>query len=403
MSLMNDVRSGQLNAACLVGLGHGATHWVAAVFYFCTPFLAKELGLSFTQAGALATAFHVASFLANLGSGPVVDMTGKRVLWQVVSLVIGAVALLGFAQGMSYGWVLLAVIFIGASNNLWHPAAISYLSLRYPERRGFALSLHALGANLGDAVAPLILGVVIVSLGWREASSLSILVPILLAGLLFVTLKRTKGGSITRSEENSQQEKQSYLSGLKSLLQNRAVLIMCLMSGFRNLAQAGLLFFLPLYLLNDLGLGEAASGGALFAFQAAGLLAAPLAGHLSDVIGRRQVVMSGLTATTLLLIGLTFVENSLIYVAGISIMGFALFAIRPVVHSWLMDITPDHMGGSATSVMFGVQSLLAMIAPTAGGWLADLYGLQAAFYFLGAGMLVANLLVLGLPKNIRTD
>ena len=187
--------------------------------------------------------------------------------------------------------------------------------------------------------------------------------------------------------------------GLRRLVTNRAVLAMCLMSGFRNMAQAGLLVFLPLYLLNELALPPAQAGLALFAFQFCGLLAAPVAGYLSDRIGRRPVVLSGLSLSTVILAALTWVESSLVYVAGISFLGFALFAIRPVVHSWLMDITPDDMGGSATSLMFGVQSLLAMIAPAVGGWLAEAYGLGAAFYFLGAGMLVANAMVFLLPRQ----
>ena len=196
--------TGRMMPAGLVGLGHGATHWVAAVFLFCIPFLSVEIGIGYAEAGLLASLFHVASFLANIGSGPVVDMTGRRVFWQVVSLMIGAVALLAFALAGSLWLAGLAVIFIGASNNLWHPAAISYLSLRYPARRGLALSIHALGANLGDAVAPLVLGLVIASIGWRDSASYSVLVPVLVAASLLFFLKRTgRGGSTAAGQEKA--------------------------------------------------------------------------------------------------------------------------------------------------------------------------------------------------------
>ncbi|RED54202.1 MFS transporter [Aestuariispira insulae] len=401
MAITNEKEQGlfsRMMPAGLVGLGHGATHWVAAVFLFCLPFLSEETGIGIVEAGFLASVFHIASFLANLGSGPVVDMTGRRVLWQVVSLTIGAAGLVVFAFSPALWLAVLAVSAIGASNNLWHPAAISYLSQRYPGRRGLALSIHALGANLGDAVAPLVLGLVIAVFGWRESASISVIVPVLTALALLFFLKRTSaGGAVSASEGKA--GKADFLAGLKSLVGNRAVLAMCLMSGFRNLAQAGLLVFLPFYLLREIGFSVWAAGAAMFAFQICGMVAAPVAGHLSDRIGRRPVVMAGLSLSTLVLAGLSFVESGPVFVAGISVLGFALFAIRPVVHSWLMDIAPSHMGGSATSLMFGVQSLLAMIAPVAGGWLADQYGLIAAFYFLGAGMLVANAMVFALPKQ----
>ncbi|WP_328597145.1 MFS transporter [Curvivirga aplysinae] len=101
----------------------------------------------------------------------------------------------------------------------------------------------------------------------------------------------------------------------------------------------------------------------------------------------------------MILLGLTLLNNPIAFVVGISIMGFGLFAIRPVVHSWLMDMTPDEMGGSATSLMFGIQSLLAMISPIIGGYLADEYGLISAFYFLGGAMLIANVIVMFLPNE----
>ncbi|WP_259780772.1 MFS transporter [Aestuariispira ectoiniformans] len=387
-----------LGPAYLVGAGHGATHWIAAIFYFLLPFLAKDLGISYAQAGALAAVFQMASFCANVVSGPVVDITGRRVLWQVISLVIGAAAL--FCVGISqYYWAaVLALIAIGASNNLWHPAAISYLSARFPERRGLALSIHALGANMGDAVAPLVMGPVVLLIGWRGVAQTSVLVPILVALGLFLFLRRTGRAS---NEAHQPLSIGAYFGGVAGMLRNRAVLALCLMSSFRNMAQAGLLVFLPLYLADEMGLSPAVMGVVLFAFQGAGILAAPLAGHWSDKAGRRPVVMAGITTTTLVLIGLTFVSNSVVYVAGVSVLGFALFAIRPVVHSWLMDLTPENMGGSATSLMFGLQALFAMIAPVLGGWLADRYGLPSAFYLLSVAMILANAVVILLPKAQR--
>lgn len=384
-------------AVYLVGLGHGATHWIAALFYFVLPFMARDLGLSYTQAGMFASIFSIASLCANLFSGPLVDITGRRVMWQVLSLLIGALAL--FLMGSAGLYVVVAglMVLIGASNNLWHPAAISYLSSGYPKKRGFALSIHALGANIGDALAPLIMAPVLAVMSWRETVELGSIAPIAVIFLLLIFVPRT-------GKKGSQVEQVSlglgdYFKGVGSLLKDRAVLVLCFMSGFRNMAQTGLLVFLPLYLANEMGLSPFMMGIGLFAFQASGIIAAPIAGIWSDKIGRRPLVMGGLGITTVMIVLLTFVDNPTIYVAGISIMGFGLFAIRPVVHSWLMDMTPPHMGGSATSLLFAVQSAMTVFAPLIGGALADRYGLISAFYFLGGTLLIANFLVIFLPKK----
>ena len=67
-----------------------------------------------------------------------------------------------------------------------------------------------------------------------------------------------------------------------------------------------------------------------------------------------------------------------------------------------MDLTPAHLGGSATSVMFGFQSTLSILAPVVGGLIADAWGLSAVFYMLAGTVLIANLLVFLLPKETPT-
>ena len=91
----------QQGPALMVGVGHGATHWVAATFYLLLPWIKETLQISYTNAGILVAVFHLASFLANFASGALTDITGKRVLIQSGSLTLGALAL----GGTSLAWV----------------------------------------------------------------------------------------------------------------------------------------------------------------------------------------------------------------------------------------------------------------------------------------------------------
>jgi hypothetical protein len=59
----------------MVGLGHGAIHWVGMVVYVLLPYIRQDLGLSFVEAGTLVAIFHISSTVANIGSGLTVDMT----------------------------------------------------------------------------------------------------------------------------------------------------------------------------------------------------------------------------------------------------------------------------------------------------------------------------------------
>ena len=397
ISRLSGVHWRQQGPAFLVGFGHGGTHWIAAFFYLLLPYITRDLGLSYTDAGLLVAVFHLSALFANFGSGLMVDITGRRVLFQVLSLLIGAGALFAFGATEQLVVLALLVTLIGASNNLWHPPAIAYLSEIYPDNRGYALSIHALGANLGDTLAPLAAGSLLAVLGWQSTAVTGSVPVVLIAILLAALLLRSDNRS--RAVGRSPIGFGEYLLGMKRIVHDRLVLGLCLMAGFRSMAQNGLLMFLPLFLIDDLHTGPIWMGVAMMAMQMGGLVAAPLAGAWSDRIGRRPVVLSGLTVTTIVIAAITLIHNDIVLVAAVSVLGFALFAVRPVVHSWMMDLAPSSLSGSATSLLFGTQALLSAAVPPIGGLIADAYGLSAVFYLLAATMLVANLIVYRLPHQ----
>ena len=379
--------------AVVVAGGHAATHWITGTLYVLVPFITKDLGLSYTQAGGLISVFYTASFAANAGSGAVVDITGRRVLIMALSLLIGAVALMGagFAQSI---WLLVGmVIIIGLTNNIWHPAAISYLSRLYPQNKGYVLSVHTLGASFGDMLAPVSAGALLVWMGWQGTATVSALPVFLVAAVIALSLRRSSVGAAESSETSANAMSfRAYLDGLADLIKNRVVLSLCLMSAFRSMAQNGLFLFLPLFMVGVLGFGSVLLGIALMSMQIGGIFAGPLAGAVSDRMGRRPIMVAGMAGTTLAILGLTMVENPTAFIAAMAALGFALFAVRPVIHSWVMDLTPAGMGGSAVSVLFGTQSALSALVPVAGGYIADLWGLKIVFYLLAGTVLIATLM-----------
>jgi len=386
----------------MVGVGHAATHWIAAIVYLLLPFLAESFDFSYAQAGSLIAVFHISSVCANLGSGVLVDVTGKRLTYQLISLLCGAAALALFAGANSFWSLAVLIAIIGAMNNLWHPAAISLLSTLYPKSRGYALSLHALGANLGDAAAPMIVGLALTWLAWPVASSLAAIPVVGVAALLYFVVapaeRRTRQLS---SAEGGGQPIAAYFTGLARMTKDTVVMRLCLMAGFRTMTQVGLLTFLPLYFAHGLGLGPAAMGAALTLLQVGGFIASPLAGAWSDRIGRRPVVFAGLGLSTIVIFALALIDDEIVFIATVAVLGFVLFAVRPVVHGWMMDLTPPNMAGTGISLMFGIQAALGAAMPVIGGVIADQFGLNSVFYLLAGTILAANLMVLTLPAGTR--
>jgi len=381
-----------------VSLGHGATHWAAATFFLLLPAMSADLGLNYTQAGMLATAYYVGSMVSNLPSGIVVDLTGRRILYQLLALLLGSAALaaLGLTDNFATLWICL--VLLGAANMLWHPAAISYLSIHLPRNRGYSMAIHSLGANIGDAAGPLAAGWLLLSFSWQHTAQINAVTGLICAALIVLVCGRDDPASGPRRPHH-----RDFWKDLAKLMASRAQWSFFLMSGFRTMTQAGLLTFLPLYLANDLGMSPVTMGASMMALQLGGLVATPAAGIISDRIGRRPIVLAGMTSTTIIVVLMTFITNHALYVACISVLGFFMYAMRPVIQSWQMDRSPPQLLASMTSALFTVQAVLSAAAPLAGGFLADRYGLISVFYFLAASVLAGNLLCLIVPKTEHGD
>src|SRR3981081_1610022 len=105
----------------------------------------------------------------------------------------------------------------------------------------------------------------------------------------------------------------------------------------------------------------------MFGMQVAGFTAAPIAGHLSDKMGRRRIIMSSMATSGVILLFMAFAGRSPAFVFLVAFLGFFLSAIRSVMQAWLLDATPPSMGGTSIGIMFGTQAIGAAIGPITGG------------------------------------
>ena len=385
----------------LITAGHALTHWYPATFYLLLPIIGRELGLSYSQIGLIMTCQYVAGAVANVPGGILVDTVERKGVLMAVSLFwVGFPYLL---MGFTHGYLLLlaCVALVGFGNSLWHPTAIPTLARTYPERKGLVLSIHGMGGNVGEALAPLAVGALLTWLTWREVVVVNV-VPGLVMSLTILVMLGTlslgaRGG---RKAEGPTQGLREYFSGLPVLFRNRSLVFLTTSSAFRAMTQNALLTFLPIYLAYEMGYSPMWVGAGMFALQAAGFAASPIAGHLSDSMGRRSIMMTSMAMTAVVLVFMALAGRSHAFVFFVAVLGFFLYAIRPVMQAWILETTPKNMGGTSIGILFGAQSLGASVAPLIGGMIADRYGLPATFWFLAGTIVVANLFILVMPKEL---
>jgi MFS family permease len=380
-------------------LGHTFTHWYPASFYIMLPFIALEFGLSITQAGLIITVMYLVKSFASMPIGAITDMTSRKNIMMVISVSLAGLPFIFMGLVESYWMIMFLVVLMGIGNEMWHPASFATLSARYPNKRGFTFGFHGMAANLGDLLAPAIIGLLMVTMTWREVVYWNVLPGVIVA--LAILLLFRKGVSIDTKHKRKLTSSASftdYRHGLIELFKNRSVLLISLASGIRSMSQNGLMTFLPIYLAIELSLSPLLVGLSIATLQGGGLLAAPIVGGISDKIGRRKVITSGMLMTSVMIIVVMSIQIEWLLIITLGLLGFFLYSLRPVMQAWAMESTSKKMAGTTTSLLFTTQSLLASSSPLIGGILADQYSIQAAFYFVASIILLGNIVVAFIPK-----
>jgi MFS family permease len=381
-----------------VSLGHGITDWYQNSIFIILPYLSRDLGLTYSQVGILMGWNYFTSFFVNLPGGLIVDMVGRTGL--LLGLAVAITGLPYFLLGFSTSYVMAVVIitFVGIGINLWHPAALSFLARRYSDRKGFAISLHAMGGHLGNTFSPIIIGVALTFLIWRRVLFFSFFPGILMGFVLWRVL--AKVGTIRAEGRRERFSLKQYGMAVSTLVKNKSVLLLCFLAGMRSMTSVGLFTFLPIYLAHELNYPPALVGTYMTVVQGAGIFASPLSGTISDRTGRRPVLTAGLLTTSFLLVALVFLRLQFFFVGVLAVLGFFLLSLQPVILAWMMDVAPKNVSGMTVSALFGIQSLFAGFSPAVCGFIADRFGILCSFYFLAFTIFAANLLVYLIPTSV---
>ena len=382
-----------------IAAGHAMTHAYSAAFYLLLPFLARDLGLTYSQVGLIISMRQLVSTAVNLPAGVIVDTLGRRGLLMGLSLAWAAVPYLVVGLTSSYTVILVAVSLVGIGGFLWHPAAITAISEMYPTRRGYGLALHELGANLGEALTPLAAGLLLVALNWRSVLLLIVALGLLLTLSVVGMMYRRHGWRVAPSVRSP--SVRDYAKGLGVLVRNARLLVLTLVSGVRAMTQLGLSTFLPLYLSNELHVPAPLLGLYLAVVQASGMIATPIAGTLSDRLGPKRVATAGMLTTSVVVFGFAALHLGAAFVAGLALLGFFVYSMRPAIFRWAIGMVPRQYEGAAVGLLFTSQALLPAAMPIIGGFLADRYGLLSVFYMIAGTVLVANLALLFVPDVRR--
>jgi len=394
--LAPEIRRGRNQLATTVVLGHAIKHiYNSGLQTILLPEIKIGLGLSATQLGSLAFSRQATSWVTTMGAGYLGDRFPNRAsLMLGASLAITGVSFFALGAAPNYWLMFGAMLLVGIGPALYHPPAIGALSRRFPDRRGFAISLHGTGGSIGEVLGPITTAGVLTLLMWRDVLQVS-LFPALLAALLIWSMMRSVPGEVPGTAST-----RAYFTSLATLLRRRTLLALVLVTALRSMGQAVIVIFLPVYLREDLEFSATRVALYLSMAQVVGIGAQPAMGFLSDRFGRKVVLMPAMACMGLLSIALAYADPGAQMMLTVLALGAFLYSLHTIFIAAAMDVAGGQVQSTVASLIYGA-ALLGAVSPILAGILADAYGVPSAFLFGGAVVLLSTF-ILGLLKLPKT-
>jgi len=362
-------------------IAHFSHHIVASLLTPLLPFIRDSFSLSYTQAGVLVSAFTISYGIAQLPGGWLSDRLGPH---RIITIGISGVALCGLLVGLSTNYLILIIFFIlmGVLGGGYHPSASPLVSSAVEKKvRGRALGIHQIGGTGSYFLSPLIAVAIERVIGWRGAF-ISISVPTLLYGLVFFILLNRWGYKETHTADGVRKAADSHTDDEPP----GSLIVVMISAVCVQIFVFSALSFIPLYVVDHLNGSAKAAAALLPIAHSAGIWAGPLAGSLSDRIGKIPIILF----TTILAGPLIYLLNHASLGVSISavllLLGMMQYMSMPVTEAYFITHSPKQ--GRSTilgAYYFASRGGPGLLAPVM-GYLIDNYSFSTAFFFTGTLM-----------------
>ena len=404
----SDITSGEtkdvrLTARVMVtalAVGHVGFHWILQSFVVVVPEIQQTFGLNGVGVGGIQAVRELTSGLITLPGGVVVGMLRRWWSW-LLAVCVCASGLGSLLMGISpvYPLLLLGVAVVSVSHSLWHLPAAASISHHFASRRGTMLSFHGVGGSVGDVAGPLITGALLLVMGWRGILSIYAIGPFFMA---FMAVWVFKGIGDVREDDAKTAGLAERLAMTKALFKSRLLQGMTAVRGLRSMALGAVVTLLALYLGNDLDLAVFNRGFHISLLIAVGLLAKPVAGMVSDKLGRKQVLVPGLIWSCVLALLMVAFDDGISLTITIALLGLFMYPDQPILTAALFDALGREEATIGLGVVSFVSFLMAATSPLIAGAIYEISGFHAGMIYVAVLFALAAVIFTLLPLENRS-
>lgn len=368
------------------------THVHRLAFAPLIPTFVADMGLGYTAAGTIQTAYFWTYMTAQLPIGLATDRWGARrvMLTCFAILIVGGAA---FAASASYAASLVARMLVGlGAAAVWVPGMRLMAEWFPAAERGRATGMMSAGGGIGGTVGLILVPWLATFWGWRLAYGV-LVVPAVLTFVLIALFLRG-GEAIAPAAVRP--------GALRRVLASRALWPFNLSVIFSYGAYFSFLTFLPAYLVESLGFAATQAGLVTGLITAGTIVSWPGAGALSDRLGRRKALFLASQGVSVLVpLAFAFVAPrvgtpatmAIALVSGLLVGGLIL----PFV--MIVELFPREDAATASGVANSACFVGGIVLPIVFGRIVDVTGsFTIAFVVAAALQAIAFVFALGVKE-----
>ncbi len=356
-----------------ISFAHLLNDLIQAIIPSVYPILKEKYHLSFSQIGLITFAFQFSASILQPFVGYYTDKHPKP-FSQVFGMLFSLSGIVSLSFANSFEWIVLSVMLIGTGSAIFHPESARISNLASGGKRGLAQSIFQVGGNMGTALGPLLVALIVVPHG--QAYILWFVIAAVIAlGIISKIAFWYRDHLIYRTH------KQALFFDLHDLSKLRvkwsiAILLIVIFSKF--FYSASLSTYYTFFLMDKFHLSIRQAQFHMFIYLIAYALGTILGGPLGDKFGRKYIIWFSVFGATPFALLLPYVNLFWTDVLMI-VIGIIISSAFPAIIVYAQELIPKKLG-MISGLFYGFAFGMGALGSALLGILADHTSIQYVYH-----------------------